>query len=236
MVDYHYELDSGNPRWKNADRPVTVRITMMKTKRNLVRYSPALIVFSALYILVAIIAAVAQRNTEFVFYIVVMAVLITSLALVHKRVNFSDGVLWGMSFWGFLHMAGGLVRVPEALTQDGSQPVLYSWWIIPDLLKYDQIVHAFGFGVTTWVCWQILRSNIEKQTGQTPEPTFGLCLLSAMGGMGFGALNEVVEFVASMTIPETNVGGYINTGWDLVFNLIGCSMVAIVIRQHHRRQ
>lgn len=199
------------------------------------RFSPVLIGFSVLYMLISIVAAVQQRNTEFVFYIVVMAVLITSLVLVHRRVNFSDGVLWGMSCWGLLHMSGGLVQVPEALTQGGSQPVLYSWWLVKDWLKYDQIVHAYGFGITTWVCWQILKSNIEKQTGKTPEPTYGLCILSAAGGMGFGALNEVVEFIATLTIPETNVGDYNNTGWDLVYNLLGCVLVAILIRQYGRR-
>ena len=50
-------------------------------------------------------------------------------------------------------------------------------------------------------------------------------------GMGFGALNEMIEFIATLTIPETNVGGYNNTGWDLVFNLIGCALAAIIIRQ-----
>lgn len=195
------------------------------------RFSPALILFSALYMLIAILAAIRQGNTEFVFYIVVMVVLITSLVLVHKKVHFTDGVLWAMSCWGMLHMAGGLVHVPEALTQNGSQPVLYSWWIIRDWLKYDQIVHAYGFGITTWVCWQILRSNIKKQTGQSPEPSFGLCVLCATAGMGFGALNEVVEFIATLTIPETNVGDYNNTGWDLVYNLIGCCLVAFIIRQ-----
>ena len=94
---------------------------------NSPRFSPALITFSALYMLIAIMAAIRQGNTEFVFYIVVMAVLITSLVLVHRRVNFSNGVLWGMSCWGLLHMAGGLVRLPEAFTENGAQPVLYSW-------------------------------------------------------------------------------------------------------------
>ena len=195
------------------------------------RFSPALILFSALYMLIAILAAIGQGNIEFVFYIVVMVVLITSLVLVHRQVHFTDGVLWGMSCWGMLHMAGGLVYVPESLTQNGSQPVLYSWWIIRDWLKYDQIVHAYGFGITTWVCWQIMRSNIKKQTGENPEPTFGLCVLCATAGMGFGALNEVVEFIATLTIPETNVGDYNNTGWDLVYNLIGCGVVALIIRQ-----
>ncbi|MDG1358705.1 MAG: DUF2238 domain-containing protein [Akkermansiaceae bacterium] len=197
-------------------------------------FSPALIAFSTVYMLIAILEAVRQGNSEFVFYIVVMVVLITSLALVHHRVNFSAGVLWGMSCWGLLHMAGGLVLLPESLTENGSQPVLYSWWIIRDWLKYDQVVHTYGFGITTWVCWQILRSNIRKQTGYNPEPSYGLCILSAAGGMGFGALNEVVEFIATLTIPETNVGGYNNTGWDLVFNLIGCALAAIIIRQTHK--
>lgn len=184
--------------------------------------------------LTAVIAATIQKNEEFVFYIVVMIVLISSLAFVHKRVNFSSGVLWGLSTWGLLHMMGGLIHMPEAWTQDGTQPVLYSWWLIQDWLKYDQVVHAFGFGTTTFLCWQILRANIETRYGKCPKPTFGLCLLCAAGGMGFGALNEVVEFIATLTMPETNVGGYINTGWDLVFNLIGCSIAAIWLSQHHR--
>jgi len=54
--------------------------------------------------------------------------------------------------------------------------------------------------------------------------------------MGFGALNEVVEFIATLTIPETNVGDYINTGWDLVYNLLGCGVVAILIRQFGKRR
>ena len=49
-------------------------------------------------------------------------------------------------------------------------------------------------------------------------------------GSGFGALNEVVEFIAVLTIPETNVGGYENTGWDLVANLVGATVAAVLIR------
>ena len=47
--------------------------------------------------------------------------------------------------------------------------------------------------------------------------------------MGFGALNEVIEFVATLTVPETNVGGYVNTGWDLVSNMIGSITAAVLI-------
>ena len=33
-----------------------------------------------------------------------------------------------------------------------------------------------------------------------------------------------------LTIPNTNVGGYENTGWDLVANLIGASIAALILR------
>ena len=48
-----------------------------------------------------------------------------------------------------------------------------------------------------------------------------MMVLSGAAALGFGALNEVVEFAATMLVPETNVGGYENTGWDLVSNLVG---------------
>jgi hypothetical protein len=37
-------------------------------------------------------------------------------------------------------------------------------------------------------------------------------------------------FAAVLLVPETNVGGYINTGWDLVANLAGCIFAAVLIR------
>ena len=48
--------------------------------------------------------------------------------------------------------------------------------------------------------------------------------------MGFGALNEVGEFVATLLVPKTNVGGYANTGRDLVANLVGVLIAAVVLR------
>jgi hypothetical protein len=59
--------------------------------------------------------------------------------------------------------------------------------------------------------------------------------LCAAAGMGFGALNEVIEFIAVLTLPNTNVGGYENTGWDLVANLVGTIIAALVIRLGARR-
>ena len=60
-------------------------------------------------------------------------------------------------------------------------------------------------------------------------------VIAAAAGMGLGALNEVVEFVATR-IAETNVGGYVNTGWDLVYNALGASLAAVIILFGSRRQ
>jgi len=193
------------------------------------RFPWPVIGFTLLYLLPAIAMAIRTGNGEFLFYIAVMAVLLSVMIVVHRRVHLSGWALWGLSVWGLLHMAGGLLPVPESWPINGTKRVLYSWWLIPERLKYDHVVHAFGFGLTTLVCWEGLRSIIASFTVKPVRPTFGMLTLAAAAGMGFGALNEVVEFVATLLVPETNVGGYINTGWDLVANLVGCTIAGVVI-------
>ncbi len=178
--------------------------------------------------MVALIIALLGGNLEFLFYIVVMLVLMGTVWIVHRSVTLSSGVLWGLSVWGLAHMAGGLLVVPPDWPVNAQSRVLYSLWLIPGRLKYDHVVHAYGFGMTTWVCWQGLRAAIRRRGGAA-APTFGLMVLAATAGLGFGALNEVVEFAATLLVPETNVGGYRNTGWDLVANLVGATAAASLI-------
>jgi uncharacterized membrane protein len=189
-----------------------------------------LIAFTALYMISAVAGAMVQGNKEFVFYIVVMLVLIGVVTLVHRAVTLTTALLWALSLWGLLHMAGGLVPLPKGWPYNGDHAVFYSWWIIPQRLKYDQVVHAYGFGVTTWVCWHCLKASMRRGFGIHLKPTFGMLVICAAAGVGFGALNEVVEFIAVLTIPNTNVGGYENTGWDLVSNLIGATLAVGIIR------
>lgn len=189
-----------------------------------------LFAFTLAYMVLSIAASIAAGNKEFIFYIVVMIVLIGAVSLVHSRVHLTSGLLWALTVWGLLHMAGGLVPIPSWLPADGEHSVLYSLWLIPHRLKYDQVVHAYGFGVTTMVCWHALHHGLHDLNGHKPYPTFGLLVLCTAAGMGFGALNEIVEFIATLTMPSTNVGGYENTGWDLVSNLAGSALAAVLIR------
>jgi len=184
--------------------------------------------FTAAYLLAATIGAAASDNREFIFYIMVMLALVGLVVWMYRSLALSTGLLWCLSAWGLLHMAGGLTPVPETWPVHGDQHVLYSLWLIPDRLKYDQIVHAFGFGTTTWLCWQAMRWRWPAT-----DATFGPLALCALAALGCGALNEVVEFIATLTLPQTNVGGYINTGWDLVANTAGAVIATILIRLAH---
>jgi hypothetical protein len=190
--------------------------------------------FTLAYLAAAAAGALATGNGEFLYYIGVMVVLMGAVGVLHLRVRLSPGALWGLSLWGLLHMVGGLVPLPAGWAYDGPHAVFYSWWLVPDVLKYDMAVHAYGFGLTTWVCWQGYGAAV-RGAGGAPRPTFGALVLCAAAGMGFGALNEVIEFAATLLMRDTNVGGYVNTGWDLVSNLSGCIAAALLIRWGRKR-
>jgi len=173
-----------------------------------------LTLFVLAFMSITTIAALNQGNTEFLFYSASLLLIIYILVELHRRVYFTKSALWLLTIWGFLHMIGGTVPIsPEYVPGDGSA-VLYSFRLRPDLPRYDQIIHAFGFFGATVACWEIVRALLGAKRG------LALSIIAAIMGMGLGALNEVLEFIATL-LTETNVGGYTNTGWDLVSNTIG---------------
>jgi hypothetical protein len=184
----------------------------------------AIIAFTLLYLIVGLNASLTGGNWEFVVYITVVAGLGLLVLAIRRRAGFTYGLLWALSIWGLLHVIGGLVPVPHDWPIAGTKRVFYSWWIIPGLLKYDNPVHAYGMGVATWACWQGLRTATGLRT-----PTAGTLAIAALAGIGLGALNEVVEFIATLFL-DTNVGGYRNTGFDLIYNTVGAVIAAYVIR------
>lgn len=184
------------------------------------------IYFTLAYLLLAVFGALNSHNYEFIIYIVVVLVFAAFLYVLNRKLNLPKSLLWLFSVWGLLHMGGGLLSIPAHLPASEGPSVLYNLWLIPNIFKYDQLVHAYGFGVTTWACWLGIKSFLP---GPKIKPTGGKLLLAVMASNGFGALNEIIEFFATLLIENTNVGGYINTGWDLVFNLLGSLITATVI-------
>lgn len=181
----------------------------------------AAVVFAVALVGFTILAAV-NGNAEFLFYAATMLVMAGVVFAVDRLIHLSLLAIYGLLAWAFMHLAGGNVPVGDA--------VLYNYRPAPWLPKYDQATHAFGFAVATLVCWECLRSALAKRSSEPPRPTFGLVAACVLMGIGLGALNEVIEFAAVLTMPDTNVGGYTNTGWDLVSNLAGAAAMGVWIR------
>ena len=106
-------------------------------------------------------------------------------------------------------MAGGNIQA--------GNDVLYGLQLIPIVLRYDQLVHAFGFGTAALVCHHLLKPYLRAGIDHWRT----LSILVVLMGSGLGAINEIIEFIAVKALPETHVGGYDNTLWDLIFNRIG---------------
>ncbi len=171
----------------------------------------------------------SKRNYEFIGYIVVIVFFAILIALTNKRVNFPNIVLWGLLVWALLHMAGG------GLTIAGKR--LYEVILIPIvgdpyfILRYDQFVHAFGFAIATLAMFYLIRPLLAQKI---PRWT-ALSIVVVMAGLGVGALNEIIEFSATVILPSTGVGGYINTSLDLVSDLVGAILAMIYIVWKERK-
>lgn len=164
-----------------------------------------------------------QRNYEFLWYVAVLVSFFVLLVFLMQRAQFPTPLLWGLSVWGLLHMAGGGVGTGDH--------VLYEQMLLPVvergellILKYDQVVHAFGFGVTTFLTHHLMTRYVRPL-----QQGFAYFLIIVMAGTGFGVLNEIVEFLAVLIINETGVGGYYNIALDLVFNTLGATIAALLI-------
>lgn len=178
--------------------------------------------------------AVVNWNYEFIFYGAVLLLLVGLVWLLDRRVRVPTWVLWGMVVWTLAHLLGGTVSISQSVTEPGSPPNLYNLRLHPWLPKYDQVVHAFGFGISTVAAWRALSVSV-RATGGRLLPRLGPLIAIVLVGMGIGAVNEALEFAATRIMPETNVGGYDNTGWDLVSNLVGCIAAAVYIRWNEAR-
>jgi len=172
--------------------------------------------------------ALIVRNREFVFYFAVMCILVAVVWRIQAHLRLHLAALWCLSLWGLLHMGGGLMPIPSWWPRGGESLVLYNAWLIPGMLKFDQLVHAGGLALLTWICWQGVQQAFARR-GVTVRPTLSLMTLCVAASLGAGSATEVVEFIATLIVPETNVGDYQNTGWDLVANLVGSVLAASVI-------
>jgi hypothetical protein len=152
-------------------------------------------------------------------YLTVVLVCTAVVAIADGAVRFGEGALWLLVLTGTLHLCGGLLPDPTA---DG---VLYETWVVPGALRFDQVVHFIGSVAATVCSWQLLGTWLDL--GRAPART--QAFVAALAGLGKGAFNEVFEFLVAVRLPGAHVGGFENTGWDLVFDTGGVAAAAVFL-------
>jgi hypothetical protein len=199
-------------------------MTPAQSHKGLSRGEISVAVFTAAYMLGALFWFLSVGNREFVWYLVTMVLLVALVGWTARAARAPVWLLWALSVWGLAHMAGG------GLVIDGA--VLYAKTVIPivgegeaRILKYDQVVHFYGFAVTALFLRSILLGAHPALKGSTASYVY-----PALASLGLSAVNEIVEFAAVMGLPDTNVGGYVNTGLDLVFNAAGATAAMVAVR------
>ncbi|MEZ5529220.1 MAG: DUF2238 domain-containing protein [Porticoccaceae bacterium] len=164
------------------------------------------------------------QNYEFLIYTIVTLALVTLIYLGDRKFTFSPTLLWGFNLWLVLHILGGLWQV-----NDG---VLYSLVLLDivgepySILKYDQLVHAYCYFIIALLLWRVVA------TASLKAPHWLIAALTVLAASGVGGLNEIVEFSATVLVPNTNVGGYENTAIDLVANFIGACLAILCFKEH----
>jgi len=157
-----------------------------------------------------------RQNPRLWPYLEVVAVLVVLATLADRAAHFSRPLVAALTTLIVLHLVGGLLP-PVA-----DAPTFYETWLVPGVLKFDQLVHGYGGLVLTLASAQLAVGLL----GQPKPHAWALPFVALLMAQGMGALNELVEFLFGLSNANLHAGGLENTGWDLAFNLAG-SVIAV---------
>lgn len=154
----------------------------------------------------------------------VSAVILIGTAIRWLRRTVLPGLLAaGLAIAAIVTLAGGLINVGRNVLFNASIGP-YSPALGTHLLQYDHVAHAYVSFVALFAGWLMLAA---PHAGR--EHRGDLVLLAVGAALGLGALNEMVEFLATLAHHGAHAGGYWNTGWDLVCNFIGAGAAGLLI-------
>ena len=179
---------------------------------------------------VLLLWSLISQNFEFLFYGITTLILVVLLYKGDQHFKFGAKVLWGFNIWIILHILGGLLPVGDS--------VLYSFVLIDlisepySILKYDQVVHFYCYFIAALLMWKVMSSinNADQSAQQTSF--LSMAMITVLAATGIGGINEIIEFLATVFIPDTNVGGYENTAIDIVSNFLGACTAALFFQKN----
>lgn len=197
---------------------------------NFSKSKKAILGFTTLYTAVFAVFFIRSFNIEFIAYVGVIIFIFALLYGTLHKTKIPAYILAGISLWGLFHMMGGSIP-----TADG---ILYAWKIYPFfdgggefyILKFDQLVHGYLYAVVALLFLHLLRHYLGNKQSQT---LVGFIAITA--SVGVGAINEIIEFIAVLTVPDNGVGGYYNTVLDIVFNFMGALLAVLGFYLIHKK-
>lgn len=182
------------------------------------------IFINLLYIIPSIYLFIMRSNMEFIAYVAIVLLIGIIIISFFKKKYLKLHELYLLSVWGFLHLMGGLI-----IFSSGHN--LYQLILLDIInkgggyviLKMDQLIHFYGFGLIAYIMFRVF-SNKLKNTSSNLFIGF----FAVMVAIGFGALNEVIEFIVVLSTEFNGVGDLFNMGFDLIFNLTGAIIGSII--------
>lgn len=163
-----------------------------------------------------------KGNYEFLFYAVTLGIAVFIIHRTDRVFHYSNLAKVGFNIWLFLHFSGGTFYFA------GTK--LYDTILIPllgdpfNVLKYDQLIHAYCYFVITLFIFSVVMHIADKNANR-----FLIGLITVLAGSSIGAVNEMIEFSTVVFFDAGEaVGGYYNNAIDLVCNFIGATVAAFV--------
>jgi len=182
--------------------------------------------FIIAYMAVFTFIAVLEDNYEFIYYAIILFSLIFVIIVYYQKMHLSKSILLGATLWGIMHMLGGCIYI------FGTR--LYDFYLIPHLFRYDNLVHAFGTSLVTFVIYSLVRPHLDNNIKGN---FLLLSLIIVSAAMGVGAYNEISELIAVVFLNASKaVGDYYNNALDLVFNLLGSIAACFFVYQYHKKR
>ena len=165
-------------------------------------------------------------TTSYLFTIVALGAIVIAL----RREPLPDLLAYGLALDAVAHLSGGLIRVGHGVLYNAGVGAR-SARLETHLIQVDHIVHTYGTFIAAIVVWVL----VVRPMVTVPSPG-SVAITCVLAGLGVGATNELVEFVVTLLNSHSHVGGYANTGWDLVANAVGASIAGLVIWRSERRR
>lgn len=178
-------------------------------------------IFIFWYMKLFLFYAAIINNLEFIFYILIYSGPIIYINIKARKFLKKYYLIY-MSFSVFLivHMLGGVIHI------EGTR--LYDFYLL-GFIRYDWFVHTVGGFLAAIVAYDILERYFEHKH----ITKWVLFLIIVSFASGFGAFNEILEFMAVIFLGAAKeVGDYHNNATDLVNNLVGATLATLLIMRH----